>query len=231
MYTCYISSVGIRPRFSGIGLFRPIVPGLASVGLRRLAEFFRSAPSPAVSSRHQTSFVALAQGGSGAILTESFFCPSPLGNTLHLFFLGHGLSICPRSNCPTRYPCGGVFSVVSCFSAILVLMAQTEIGLGETSPRLPCLRSRSGTRRRNMLSMTAGLALGELVPSFLLPPTRVGSDMGGSLVALSWCPIPLAGSWVLGVSVLSFLEAVVVVRVAVLMIWRPASFRFLVLRS
>jgi len=109
----------------------------------------------------------------------------------------------------------GVSSVVSCFGAILVLMSQTEIRLGETIPRLPCLESGSGTRCRNMLSMTAGRAPGELVLSFLLPPTRVGFDMGGSLVAPPWCPIPLAGSWVLGVLVSSFLEAVVVVRVAV----------------
>jgi len=196
-----------------------------------MVESFRTPLYPAVCLRHRTSFVALARGGSGAISTEFFFPPFPVGNTLPLFFLGHGPSLCPRSICPTWYPAGHVSSVLSCFSGILVLMAQTEIDLGETIPRLPCLQSWSGTRCRNMLSMTARCAPGERVPTFLLPPTCVGFNIGGSLVALSWYPIHLAASSMLGVLVLSFLEGVVVSRVAVLVILIPASRRFLVLRS
>jgi len=100
-----------------------------------------------------------------------------------LFFLGHGESICPRSICPTQCRSGGVSSVASCFGAILVLMAQIEISLGETILRLPCLESGSGTRRRNMLSITAGHAPVELVLSVPLLPTRLGLGMGGLLVA------------------------------------------------
>ena len=110
-------------------------------------------------------------------------------------------------------------------------MAQTEIGLGETIPRLPCLGNGFGTLRRKMLSITAGRAPGALVPSFLLSPTRVGLGMGGSFVALPWYPITLAGSCVLGVLVSSFLEARVVVHVVVLVILRLRFLRFFVPRS
>ena len=82
-----------------------------------------------------------------------------------------------------------------------------------------------------MLSMTTDRAPTELVPSFPPPPTRVGFNMWGTLVALLRYPILLPGSWVLGVLASSFLEAVVLVRVAVLVIWRPASLRSLVLQS
>jgi len=58
-------------------------------------------------------------------------------------------------------------------------MAQTEIGLGETIPKLPFLESGFSTRRRSMLSITAGRAPGELVLCFPLLSTRVGLDMGG----------------------------------------------------
>jgi len=107
---------------------------------------------------------------------------------------------------------------------LLCLVSVTEINLGETILRLPCLEIGSGTRRSNMLSMTAGRAPGEVILSPPPPPTRVGFDMGGSLVAQSWYPIRLAGLWVLGVSVSSFLEAVVV-------ILRPAFLLSLDLRS
>jgi len=90
-------------------------------------------------------------------------------------------------------------------------MAQTEISLGETIPRLPCLCSAPGTRRRSMLSMTAHCAPFELVPSFLLFPTHVGLGMGGSLVVPQQFPTLLAWSSVLGVLVSLFVEEVVVV--------------------
>jgi len=112
----------------------------------------------------------------------------------------------------------GVSSAVFCSGVIPVLMAQTEIGLGETIPRLPCPENGFGTRRRSMLSMTTNRAPAELVPSFPPPPTRVGFNLGGSLVALLRYPIPLAGSWVMEVLASSFLEAVVVAQVAVLVI-------------
>ena len=103
-------------------------------------------------------------------------------------------------------------------------MAQTEIGLGETIPRLPCLCSPLGTRRRSMrrLSMTAHCAPFELVPSFLLLLTRVGLGMGGSQVVPLQFPTLLGRSSVSGVLVSSFVEVVVVVaRVAVAVLWRP----------
>jgi len=120
----------------------------------------------------------------------------------------------------------GVSSAVFCSGAIPVLMAQTEIGLGETIPMLPCPDNWFGTRRCIMLSMTADRAPGELVPSFPLPPTRLGLGMRGSLVALQWSPTRLGRSSVLGVLVSSFVEVVVVVRVAVVVLWRPKSPRF-----
>ena len=73
------ASVGIGSRFLGIGPFRQTIPGLASVGLQCLVEFFRSLPSPAVSSQHRTFFVALARGISGAISTEISFSPFSWG--------------------------------------------------------------------------------------------------------------------------------------------------------
>jgi len=115
--------------------------------------------------------------------------------------------------------------------AILVVMGQTKIGLGETILRLPCLESGFGTCRHNMLFRTAERAPVETVPSFLLPPTCMGLDMGGSLVAPPRFPIPVGWSWVLAVSVSLFLEAVGVVRVVVLVILRPRSLHFLVPRS
>jgi len=121
----------------------------------------------------------------------------------------------------------GVSSIVFCSGAIPVLMAQTEIGLGDTIPRLPCLCSALGTRRRSMLSMTAHRAPFELVPPFLLLPTSVGLDMGGSCVVPRQFPTLLGRFSVSGVLVLSFVEVVVVVRVAVVVLWRPKSPRFL----
>ena len=125
----------------------------------------------------------------------------------------------------------GISSVVFCSGAILVLMAQTQISLGETIPRLPCPENGFGTRRCSMLSMTAGRAPGEPVPSFPLPPTRVGLGMGGSLVALRSSPTRPGRYSVSGVLVSSFLEVVVVVRVPVVVLWRPKSPCFLVPRS
>jgi len=125
----------------------------------------------------------------------------------------------------------GVSSVVFCSGAIPVLMAQTEIGPEETIPRLPCLCSALGTRRRSMLSMTAHRAPFELVPSFLLLHTRVGLGMGGAWVVPRQFPTLLGRFSVSGVLVSSFVEAVVVVRVAVLVLWRPKSPRFLAPRS
>jgi len=107
-------------------------------------------------------------------------------------------------------------------------MAQTKIGLAETIRRLPCLESGFGTGRRSMLSVTADRAPGELVLFSLLPPTRVGLDIGSSLVAPPWFPILPEGSWVLAVLGSSFLEVVVVVPVVLLVILRPRSLRFLV---
>jgi len=123
-----------------------------------------------------------------------------------------------------------VSSAVFCSGAIPVLMAQTEIGLGETIPRLPCPCCALGTRRRNMPSMTAHHAPFELVPSSLLLPTHVGLGMGGSWVFPGQFPTLLGRSFVSGVSVSSFVEAVVLVRVAVVVLWRPKSPRFLVPR-
>jgi len=125
----------------------------------------------------------------------------------------------------------GVSSVVFCSGAIPVLMAQTEIGLGETIPRLPCPCSALGTRPRSMPSMTAHCAPFGLVPSFLLLPTRVGLGMGGSWVVPRWFPTLLERSSVSGVLVSSFREVVVGVRVAVMVLWRPKSPRFLVPQS
>jgi len=82
-----------------------------------------------------------------------------------------------------------------------------------------------------MLSMTAGRHPGELVPSFPLPTTRVGLGLRGSLVALPSSPTGLGRSSVLAVLVTSFVEVVVVVRVAVVLLWRPKSPRCLVPRS
>ena len=122
-----------------------------------------------------------------------------------------------------------VSSAVFCSGAIPVLMAQTEIGLEETILRLLCPCSALGTRRRNMPSRTAHRAPFELVLSSLLHPTRVGLGMGGSWVVPRQFPTLLGRSSVSGVSVLSFVEAVVVVRVAVVL-WRPKSPSFLVRR-
>ena len=121
-----------------------------------------------------------------------------------------------------------VSSAVFCSGAIPVLIAQTEIGLGETILMLPCPCSALGTRRHNMPSMTAHPAPFELVPSSLLLPTRVGLGMGGSWVVPRQFPTLLGRSSVSGVSVSSFVEVVVVVRVAVVVLWRPKSPRFLV---
>jgi len=123
-----------------------------------------------------------------------------------------------------------VSSVVFCSGAIPVLMAQTEIALGETILRLPCPCSAPGTLRRSMLSMTAHRALSELVPSFLLLPTPVRLGMGGSwVVSRQFATLPGQSS-VSGVLVLSFVEMVLVVRVAVVVLWRLTSPRFLVPR-
>jgi len=124
----------------------------------------------------------------------------------------------------------GVSSVAFCSGAIPVLMAQTEIGLGETIPIPPCPCSALGTRHRNMPSMTAHRAPFELVPSSLLLPTAVGLGMGGSWVVPLQFPTLLGRSLVLGVLLSSFVEVVVVVtvRVAVVVLWRPKSPRFLV---
>jgi len=108
-----------------------------------------------------------------------------------------------------------------------VVTAQTKISLGEIILRLPCFETVFGTRRHNMLFMTAPCALGELVLSFLPPLTHVGLDRWGSLVVPQWFSVPLERSWVLAVLVSSFLEAVVVVRVVVLVILRPRSPVFL----
>jgi len=112
----------------------------------------------------------------------------------------------------------GLSSAVFCFVAIPVLMAQTEIGLGETIPRLPCPTSAPGTHRHGMLSMTAHRALFELVPSFLLLPTPVGLGMGGSWVVPRQFPTLLGRSSVSGVLVSSFVEVVVMVQVAVVVL-------------
>ena len=80
-----------------------------------------------------------------------------------------------------------------------------------------------------MLSMTACRAPFEFVPSFLLLPTRVGLCMGGSWVVPRQFPTLLGHSLLSGVLVSSFVEVVVVVvRVAVVVLWRPKSPRFLV---
>jgi len=126
----------------------------------------------------------------------------------------------------------GISSAVFCSGAIPVLKAETQIGLEETTLTLACLCSALGTRRRNRLFMTAHRALVEFVLSFLLLRTLVGLGMGGSWVILRQFPTPLGRSLVLGVSVSSFVEVVVVVvRVAVLVILRPKSLHFLVPRS
>jgi len=114
----------------------------------------------------------------------------------------------------------GVSSAVSCSGAIPVLIVQTEIGLGKTIQGLPCLESAFCTRRRNMLSMTAGRAPCELVLFVLLSPTGVRLGMGGSWVVPRSFPTLLGRFLVLGVLVSSFVEVVVVVRVAVVVLWR-----------
>jgi len=73
----------------------------------------------------------------------------------------------------------GVSSAVFCSGVIPVLMALTEIGLEETTPRLPYPCSALGTRHRSMPSMTAHRAPSALVPLSLLLPTLVGLGMGG----------------------------------------------------
>jgi len=79
-----LASVGICPRFLGIGSFGPPSPGLTSVRLRRPVELFRSPPSPAFSSGCRISFFGLVHGAVRAIAVEVCSHHFPGDINLHL---------------------------------------------------------------------------------------------------------------------------------------------------
>ena len=192
-------------------VFLPTVPGFAFVRLRRLVEVFCSPPPPAVSSRHQISFAVPARGVAGAILRGVSSRRFPGDSTQPGSSLAHVRSLCRRSICTMSRSARGVSSAVFCSGAIPALMAQPEISLGEIIPSLPYVYSALGTRRRNMLSMTARRALAEFIPCFRLLPTLGGLGMGGSWVVPLWFPTLPGRSSVSGVLVSLFVEVVVVV--------------------